>query len=148
MKRMFISRNSPALVLSILALIAAVAGIAVAGTADTAKKKKKGLTPAKVKTLAREAVIKGSFVKTLDFRVPPANSCQTLFETSPVKLATTDSIIVTPGNTSPPIGVVTQTVNNAGGIPGQVAGFAIEACNVTTGAIDPAPGAYRFTSIP
>jgi hypothetical protein len=147
MKRMLISRNSPALVLSILALIAAVAGIAVAGTADTAKKKK-GLTPAKVKTLAREAVIKGNFVKTLDFSPLPANSCETRFETSPVKLATTDSIIVTPGNTSPPIGVVTQTVNNAGGVPGQVAGFAIEACNVTVAAIDPAPGAYRFTIIP
>jgi hypothetical protein len=147
MKKAIRARNLPATVIAIIALVAAVGGMAIAGPASTSKKKK-GLTPAKVKNIARNAVIKGSFVQTLDFSPLPAHTCETLFKTSPVKLASTDSIVVTPGNTSPPIGVVTQTVNNAGGVPGQVAGFAIEACNVTAAVIDPAPGPYRFTIIP
>lgn len=139
MKRMFISRNSPAIVISILALVAAVAGIAVASTATTSKK---GLTPAKVKKIARAAVIKGSFVDTIDFSPLAVNTCQTLFRTTPISIASTDSIIVTPGNISPPIGVVTEAVNNA------PAGIAIEACNQTAAVIDPLPGPYRFTLIP
>jgi hypothetical protein len=161
MKRVFSSRNSPAIVIAIFALVAAVAGSAIAGPTTarkvTVKKVRKiankqinalapGLTVAKAKTVLKGGVtqgsFKGSFVLNLDFGnlTTGGSACQTLFPNSPVNIADGDAIITTPPRNTPPIGVVTQTVNFAPSL-------AIEACNVTGVLINPAAGGYRFTII-
>jgi hypothetical protein len=163
MNRIIKSRNSPAIVIAIFALVAAVAGSAVAGQVATSSKSKKltvakvkkivnkqiekqapGLTVARAKTVTKGGVtqnsFKGSFVLTLDFGTLSASTCQTLFPASPVSIADADAIITTPPRNTPPIGIVTQTVNFAPSL-------AIEACNITPVPIDPAPGGYRFVVI-
>jgi hypothetical protein len=159
MKRAFKSRNSPAIVIAIFALVAAVAGSAIAGPPTSRKltkskvrkiadkeivKKAPGLTVGKANGVTKGGVtqgsMKGSFVLNLDFGNLAANTCQTLFPSSPVNIADADAIITTPPRNTPPIGTVTQTVNFAPSL-------AIEACNVTAAPIDPAAGGYRFVII-
>src|SRR5262245_44057922 len=94
-KRILTSRNSPAIVLSVIALVAGLAGGAVAQNAHTSK----AVTPAKVKKIAKKAVVKANYVLTIDFANLAVNTCETQFIAPPVALATTDAIITTPGST-------------------------------------------------
>jgi hypothetical protein len=162
MKRVIHSRYSPAIVVAILVALVAVAGIAIAGPATESKKK--GLTAAKVRAIAdreiakkapgltvgtannvsagglKQVALKGTTIVTLDFGSIAAQTCAVL--NGPVTgVGPSDSVIATPDQN------INGSITLRWNIPGAPDTVRFQACNPTTGAIDPAAFTVRVNVI-